>query len=326
MARVLLTGATGFIGQYVLRALIDSDHEVMTPARNARFITDNFTNPNVTAVEGNFYDPALVERFVDWRPDVIVHLAAIRGDGNGPWKHYQTVNVTGTDRLVDVALKSGSRQFIYCSSVGVYGTVPSRLPADPYTSAEADGFYHKSKLMAEKVVRTRLRGELPFVIMRPTIAYGFGDDGFLVKLIHMVRRHVFPLMRKDLHIHLLDVFTCGDFVVKAIETEIDDYAIVNLADREPVRLADLVDTVHRHFFDRRYPVLLRSPRFVHRLSEWGTGLMGMRGPHISVKLISNDWYYDTSNLENIFQLPLKNTLDGVDYYLKHSFPRNGTHD
>ena len=323
MTKVLLTGASGFMGQYVLRALLENNIEVIAPVRDAASMRSIYRQPEVTFLEGQFYSDALLEQYRQHQPEMIIHLAAIRGDGNGSWKKYLEVNVNGTERLVRYALENRLKKFLYCSTVGIYGTVPSRIPADPYTSAEADGYYHQSKLLAEKIILNHLRGHVPLAIFRPTISYGFGDDGFLVKMISMVRKRVFPLMSSQVLIHLLDVNSFGELMVLAVRKKLDDYHIVNVADKNPVQLSQLVDVIHSHFFEKPYPRYMRTPQFFHRFSEWATQVLKMRGAHISVKLISNDWYYDTSNLENIFHLPLKNTPEAVDYYLKHSFPRNG---
>ncbi len=191
-----------------------------------------------------------------------------------------------------------------------------RIPAGPYTVTAPDGKYHLSKFNAEKLVGANLRHQIPFVIVRPTITYGYGDDGFLFKLVNMVHNRHFPLIRKNIRIHLLDVSTFGEFITHALATKINTECIVNLADKHPIYLNDLIDKIYSFFHGTKYPRLLRTPPLLHKLGEKLIKISNLKAMHTSLKLISHSWYYETSNLEQIFSISLPHTLERVEHYLK----------
>ena len=143
--------------------------------------------------------------------------------------------------------------FIYISSTGVYGTIPIHLPADEETQLRPDDDYHISKFEGEKIISNSLTDKIPFIILRPTTTYGPGDDGFLFKLINMVKNHSFVLIRDNIEIHLLDVFTVGHIIQQLMEKNRQTHKILNVCDAKPVALSNLVDLINRHFKNKKYP-------------------------------------------------------------------------
>ncbi len=324
MAKIILTGASGFIGRHVLGGLIEDGHTILAPSRCIDKLSEEFdSSPRVTLLNGRFDAPEILQEYHNFAPDMILHFAAIRGDGNGRWKDYYDVNVRGTHKLVEFSLHHNITRFVYCSTVGVYGTIPCRLPADPWTYADPEGNYHISKYKAEKLIVHRLKGKIPFVIFRPTITYGMGDNGFLPKLISMVRKHYFPLINQDILIHLLNVNILREFIQKVVKhEELPQDFILNLADKTPVPLTDLVDLIHQYFYGSPYPRKFLSPPFLFRVAEGLTNVVNIKGIHISLKLISRSWYYDTSYIEKLCSCPLADTLESVAQYLKEAYPKH----
>jgi len=325
MIKILLTGATGFVGKHVLEELATHEYFILAPVRNLNAIKDFATHKNVKFLLGDFYNDVLFQEYKNFDPDIIVHLAAIRGEGKHKWRKYYKVNIHGTEKLVSFALKHNVSRFVYCSSVGIYGTIPCRLPADIWTPAIPDGFYHLSKFKAEKYIIDYLRGRINYVIFRPTIIYGLGDNGFLSKLISMVRAHIFPLISRNILIHLLNVATIREFILKIMQHgHLDQDYIVNLADIEPVYLMELVDLIHYYFYGKPYPRWLKFPPHFFKIAEWISKPWNGIGFKISLKLISHSWYYDTSYVRPIFNCVLRNTLKSVQEYLLETFPEYAT--
>jgi len=320
MIKILLTGATGFIGRHVLEELAAQKYSVLAPVRNIKVIK-KFTNyKNVNFLMGNFYDYNLFQEYKNFSPDVIVHLAAIRGEGKGKWKEYYKVNVQGTERLVQFALRHNVSRLIYSSTVGIYGTIPSHLPADPCTPANPDGNYHYSKFMAEKYIISQLKGKIPYIIFRPTIIYGLGDNGFLDKLIRMVRAHYFPLVSRDILIHLVNIATVKEFVSKVIQNNVHVLdCIVNLGDKESISLTKLVNLIHQYFYNKPYPKRIKIPSYIFKMAA---KICHTASIQISLKLISHSWYYDVSHFERICDCELKDTLKSVQIYLMETYPKD----
>jgi len=108
----------------------------------------------------------------------VIHVAAIRGGGGASSGEFQEVNVNGTERLLRAAYERNVQKFIFCSSVGVHGTIPVTVPAAIETALHGDSQYHQSKIASEAAVQDFIRKGLNAYIVRPTITYGPGDDGF----------------------------------------------------------------------------------------------------------------------------------------------------
>ncbi len=312
MKKVLLTGANGFIGSHVLRFLSSCGIETITPLRKENCPPEK--EPAVSGqriIYGNFYDREVLNECAGQNPEAIVHIAGIRGEGNGAWDDYYRVNVEGTERLVDFARANAVKRFVYLSSVGVYGSIPKELPALVRSEAAPDNNYHRSKFEAEIVIRTKLSDNIPFVILRPSITYGEGDNGFLPKLIYLVKRRIFPLVYPDIKIHLLNVQTVAEAVLGALEMQYKKDIVVNLADKESVSLRALVNYIYQLLYGKNYPAFLKMPGFGLRAGEWSAHALKFAKHETSIKLISRSWYYDIDGVEQALGIRLKETLSSI---------------
>ena len=180
--KILFTGATGFIGSYTAYALKEAFQcEIIAPVRkiNGYKNTNVLSEKGIILKVGNFYEKDFINSiFQNNKIDYVIHLASLRGAGKGTWEDYLKINVKGTEYLLDSAYQNGIKRFIYCSSVGVWGTIPKKIPPDESTPYVGDSFYHKSKIESEKIVNNYIAKGLDAIMIRPTITYGMGDDGF----------------------------------------------------------------------------------------------------------------------------------------------------
>lgn len=174
--RVLLTGASGFVGRALLSRL-QAENEVVAVVRQGAALP--------SAGVRRFELHGGLEQPVCWAPalhqvDVVVHAAArvhvLDGHCADPLALYRSVNVTGTLHLAREAAAAGVRRFIFISSIKVNGegTVPGR----PYTADDAPrptDPYGVSKLEAEQgLLALAAEGEMEVVIIRPVLVYGPG--------------------------------------------------------------------------------------------------------------------------------------------------------
>jgi dihydroflavonol-4-reductase len=172
----LVTGATGFVGSAVARALLQRGRRVRVLARpnsNRR----NLAGLSVELVEGRMEDPnSLVRAVAGCR--YVYHVAAdyrIWVPDPGPMFR---ANVEGTRDLLAAALEAGVERIVYTSSVATLGLVPGGSADEDIPSRIGDmiGPYKQSKFLAEEAVRELARGRgLPVVIVNPSTPVGPGD-------------------------------------------------------------------------------------------------------------------------------------------------------
>ncbi|MGH8274331.1 MAG: NAD-dependent epimerase/dehydratase family protein, partial [Gammaproteobacteria bacterium] len=175
--RALITGATGFVGAAVTRALLAGGYRVRAMVR-AGTDASHLHEQGIEVVAG---DLAVPETFPTLLAgcDALAHVAAdYRLFVPDPAPLYR-VNVDGTCALMQAALATGIERIVYTSSVAALGHRSDGAPADeatPAALADMVGHYKRSKFLAEREVK-RLVDEqgLPAVIVNPSAPVGPGD-------------------------------------------------------------------------------------------------------------------------------------------------------
>jgi len=314
MARIILTGSTGFVGRHVLEALLEEGHMIFAPVRNTEDLAAYAGIEGLVVKKGSFYSKSMLQMYEQFQPDILMHFAGIK-QGRYSKKEYNTINVRGTEVLAQFALRTQLERFVFCSTVGIYGSVPGRIPADAWTPASPDNEYQRSKYRAEKTLVNLLRNQVPFVILRPTVAYGEGDAGFLYKLANLIRKRRIPLVRDQILIHLVDVQTIAELVKQIVRSTPENECILNIADANPVMLDKLVNSIHSHFHGAEYPGYLVWNPMVYNVGRRFSKVLNMDKMDNQIQLLSNSWYYDTSNLEAQFAIPQRDTLTQIQHYL-----------
>lgn len=186
LPRVLVTGATGFIGRALCARLADLGHEVVAMTRRP------VVGPWGTTVTANLgpapIDPALLEGV-----DTIFHLAGkahVAARTEAEIHEYETVHVHGTRALLAAARQAGVRGCVLLSSVKAMGEGGAEI-WDESTPCQPRTAYGQTKLAAERIVLEELPLPCP-VILRPTLVYGRGSKGNLTQLIRAARRGWLP--------------------------------------------------------------------------------------------------------------------------------------
>src|SRR5580693_8156742 len=172
----LVTGATGFVGSAVARALIGIGHDVRVLARPSSD-RRNLIDLSVEIAEGSLEDaPSLARAVVGCR--YLFHVAADYRLWIADPAPMFRANVEGTRVLMRAALDAGVERVVYTSSVATLGLVPQG-PADEETPSDVEdmiGPYKRSKFQAEEVVRDLIvRRGLPAVIVNPSTPVGPRD-------------------------------------------------------------------------------------------------------------------------------------------------------
>lgn len=255
--KILLTGGAGFIGSHLAGALLKDGHQVVivddfndyySPLLKKENLDDIRDNPRLEVIDADIRDrPRMEELFYRHGFAAVIHLAAragVRSSLVDP-SLYQDVNVGGTLTLLDRALQSGVRRFVFASSSSVYGDCP-RLPlreSEPFLDPVSP--YGLTKLTGEHLCRVFNRQYgLSIAALRFFTVYG-------------------PRQRPDMAIHLFsrlisegqEISVFGDGTSRRDYTFVDDiisgitlalkaevnFEIFNLGGGHSITLAELIE-------------------------------------------------------------------------------------
>lgn len=193
--KILVTGASGFIGSHLVAHALQLKHEVWAAIRS----TSNYCHlkdDRIQIIELNYTDSSELNtqlykhytRYGKW--DVIIHCAGATKCTHR--KDFYTINNEYTHRFVDtlILLDMVPRQFIFMSTLGTYGPICESKPYLPIRETDSpcpNTDYGRSKRMAEEYLMSL--PSFPYVIFRPTGVYGPRDKDYKI-LIDSIRRHV----------------------------------------------------------------------------------------------------------------------------------------
>ncbi|HEX9983069.1 MAG TPA: NAD(P)H-binding protein [Thermoanaerobaculia bacterium] len=210
--KVLLTGATGFTGSYVLRRLLA---EGITPRCLVRASSDVAGLHGVETVVGDLGDAASLERAFDG-VDTLINTASL-GFGHAP-------------ALVKAAERAGVRRAIFISTTSIFTSLNTTSKS--------------TRIAAEETIQ---RSRLEWTILRPTMIYGSPRDRNMIRLIRYVRRWpVMPVIGDGRHlqqpVYVDDVAAAA---VLALRSEKAIRRAYNIAGAKPLTFNEVVDTVAR---------------------------------------------------------------------------------
>jgi UDP-glucose 4-epimerase len=190
--RILVTGANGFIGQHLVRALLDAGHWVRG-MYNVEKPLYFLKKDEIEWRQADLRDAATMRGIAD-NIDIVYHLAAIpRNDKRKTWDDFQIENVNGTALLLEECNKAGIQRFIYISSVEAAGYGDGFHPRGETDAPHPDNNYGKSKLKAEELVLGK-KWNMECVVIRLPMVYGPGTFLIVPKLFGFVKKGFYPLI------------------------------------------------------------------------------------------------------------------------------------
>jgi len=218
MSRVLVTGATGFIGGFLCEALARAGYRVRGALRTDR------TVPRAVAEKVVVGD---INSTTDWTQalegvDLVIHAAArshVLRPARGSANLYFETNDRGTQRLANIAAQMGVTRFIYVSSIKVNCEESSARPYTPSDEPDPQDDYGLSKWHAEQHVATAAGyGGMQGVIVRPPLVYGPGVRANFLRLLRWVD-HGWPLPFGAVRNarSLINVWNLCDFLLLVLE-------------------------------------------------------------------------------------------------------------
>ena len=179
MMKILVTGATGFVGRYLVNDLSKTDEVIACVRKKSSFLPSSVQQ----IVSNNFFDIAIPKD-----TDVIVHLAGIAHNKNNSVDEFKRINVDGTLELARKALESNIKRFIFISSIGVNGNSTHGKAFTEQDTPNPTNDYTKSKYEAEKALAKLFENtNIDLVIIRPPLIYAHDAPGNFSKLLMLIK-------------------------------------------------------------------------------------------------------------------------------------------
>jgi len=174
--RVLVTGANGFAGSHLTRALLEKGYTVRGLVRRPHALPEDLRTRIEIAV-GDVRDARAVAQAVEGC-QVVYHQAGLYRDSSAPDHAYWDTNVGGTMNVLAACERHRVQRLVHCSTMGVHGSV-TQVPSDETSPFNPSDPYQRSKVAGEERVWTWYRRtQIPTTVIRPAGMYGPGDLRF----------------------------------------------------------------------------------------------------------------------------------------------------
>lgn len=309
--RVFVTGATGFVGSHVTRALCDDGWNVRALARrrgDARQL--GFGNLDVEIVHGDLcagIDLARAARGCD----AIVHVAGLVRNAR-TLAHYQAVNVHGTERLLRAARQSApDALFVFVSSQAAAGPARDGRPVREGDIARPVSWYGVSKRQGEEAVEREWKG--PWIVLRPAVVYGPGDRG-LLPVFRAASRGWVPVPAGRSRIQVIHAGEAALAIARAAGRPDLTGRTGFLCDPDPMTVRDFTRAIAR--LATRPARLVPVPALLVRVAGLAEAFRAMTTPRsgpLNVdktrELLAGDWLCDPAPLRRDLALPAPTPLE-----------------
>lgn len=294
--RILVTGGSGFLGNGIVSALLDRHPEwrlsvldLKEPNAEVTHRLERFFETDITSAD------SVNGVFADYTPDLVVHTAGVvparsyRYSTNPEdWEHVKSINYKGTQHILNAAMASGCRHFVYTSSCTV---AADDLEHDYHNMDEtvplgfATLYYGRSKTMAERYVLSLVHAEKGLVAcaLRPCMIFGPGDTAVLAVMHDLIakRETNFIVGGGDNIYDFMYIDNAVDAHVLAVENLLSSKTAAGhaffISNQEPVYFWDFLAAVWAQF-DHVPSVRVHIPTNVAWVAgyvlEWYTRLTG----------------------------------------------------
>lgn len=235
--KALVTGANGFVGTNLVRALLAKKYEVTCLVRktsNRRSIT----NLPVKFSYGECCDIDSLRNSCTHH-DYFFHLAAKTKAKSK--KEYFDVNLEGTKNVLEIANELKVKKFVFLSSQAAAGPSREKRPKSEDEKENPVSYYGKSKLAAEHYIIQNAK--VPWTIIRPASVFGPWDKDFLI-YFKLVKRHIAPLAGfGEKYISLLYVEDLTDLIIRMAESNLSNSQVFFASDGIIYSWKDFINTL-----------------------------------------------------------------------------------
>lgn len=319
--KILITGASGFIGSFIVEEALRRGMETWAAVRGSssrQFLQDE----RIQFIELDFNDQRQMEQALsDKKFDYVVHAAGVTKCLHT--QDFYTINTSGTKNFVRALIAVGMplKKFVYISSLSVYGAIREKQPYEPIRESDEpkpNTAYGKSKLEAERWLIDGLECrsvKFPFVILRPTGVYGPRErDYFLMaKSIKQHSDFAVGFRRQDI------TFVYVQDVVQAVFLACEKGPVGRkyfLSDGQVYQSAAFSNLIRRELGNPWW-IRITAPIWVLRIVTW----VGDKIGHLTGKIsaLNNDKYHILR--QRNWQCDIQPAIDELGYKPEYTLER-----
>lgn len=223
--QVLVTGASGFVGNEVVKELLSRGHQVKALVRQGSEKKLK-ARDKVEVVFGDCLHPEVLNQAASGC-DVVIHLVGIIREFPGKGVTFERVHVQATRNVVDAAKAAGAKRYLHMSALGA-----RPQPADPY---------HVTNFQADQYV---INSGLAYTIFRPSVIYGPEDQSINLFARQIRRLPFFPIVGDgNYRLQPVPVWTVAQAFALALELPHTENKIYDVGGPEPLTFNEIIDAI-----------------------------------------------------------------------------------
>jgi nucleoside-diphosphate-sugar epimerase len=318
--KILVTGATGYIGQKLAFELVNQGNTVHALIRDTSKAQRLLNHPEIKLFEGDIMDETSIQNAVQGCKQVY-HLAALASVWHKNPNVFNRINVEGLKNVLEVCLGVGVKDILFTSTAGVVGESKDGKPVAELTnpSPKLETLYEKSKVEAECLVKAYCSKGIRGIIVNPSRVYGPGllteSNGFtrLLKMYISGKWKIKPGNGNSIgnYVYIDDVVR-GLIVAMAIASPAERYLLggINSSYNEFFALVDQLTSVKRKLIAFPLPLML----FVSRVQLLLAKLFGKQ-PLITppfVRKYNKHWIVSSAKAEKELGYTITPLSEGIE--------------
>lgn len=325
--KILVTGAGGFLGRYIVELLLEKNYQVSGLGRTPH---QDLIEKGIEwhAVDLRDY-PAVLNAVAGH--DAIIHCAskiAMWGD----WNEFIAINLTGTQNLLKACKKHGVRKLVYTSTPSVVFGKDSIEGGDetlPYPENTVSR-YGRSKAMAEKEVLEANNDKFFTCALRPHLIFGPGDDHLVPRLVEAAKAGRLKMIGDGSNkVDVIAVQNAAKAHIQALESLGPESAVNGqayfIAQNEPVKLWDFTNTLLGFFgvepITKKVPFGLAYS--IGAILEFFAKVFNVKSDRlpmtrfVSMQLSKSHWFHHTKAKRDFGYEPELSTKEALNIYAEH---------
>ena len=320
--KIVLTGATGFLGYRTLERLVLQD-EIVSIVATGRTIksTHHLEHRKVTYILGDLNDETFVENLLK-NASHLIHAAALSSPW-GKYKEFERANLNAQQNLIASAKKNGLNKFVFISTPSMYFEMKDKLnvrESDPLPSKLINA-YAETKRLAELALE---KSSIPYVILRPRALTGRGDTVIMPRLIRAYDEGRLKIIGNGENTaDLTSVANVAEAIILSLNAEGKGLNnTYNITNGSPVKLWESIAYVLRKL-DKEPPtkkVPFGVVKFLAQVMEWKSKLTNMKEPALTtygVGILAKSLTMDISKAQELLGYkPKVSTEEAINEFVK----------